>query len=84
MVEVYRKVARYYFECGNYQEARERLTYYIGFFAQPPAPSATNEEDDDLAGLTSSNNQNNNDRDLGNPALYYLPKVDDEKTLQVL
>jgi translation initiation factor 3 subunit E len=77
VVESYRKLARYMFDCGDYKAARDMLSYYIALYASPPAPSAE-ENDEDLiaAGLQSRNTSSSNDRDSnGNPAMYYLKSV---------
>jgi translation initiation factor 3 subunit E len=78
VVESYRKLARYMFDCGDYKTARDMLSYYIALYASPPAPSAEeNDEDMIAAGLQSRNTASSNDRDSnnGNPAMYYLKSV---------
>lgn len=86
VLEIYRQTAKFHFECGNYQKARDMLENYISLFAKPPAPSSTGEEDE-LEGYTNSKQQQSNDKnkkeDVGNPAIYYLKSVD-LKLLQVL
>jgi translation initiation factor 3 subunit E len=80
-VELYRKLAHYNFDCGDYQAAREKLTNYISFFASPPALSQEEDEDLVAAGISStSQNASYNDtkdKETGNSSMYYLKNVDD-------
>ena len=86
MLEIYRQTAKFHFECGNYQKARDMLENYLSLFAKPPAPSTTGEEDE-LEGYANSKQAQSNDKnkkeDVGNPAIYYLKTVD-SNLLQVL
>ena len=81
MLETYRLLARFNFDCGDYQKARDMLANYIGFFARPPIAQTT-EEDEDLiaAGLQQQQQQSqqhsSDNKDLGNPSMYYLPTVE--------
>jgi hypothetical protein len=36
MIEAYRNLAHYNFDCGDYRAARDMLAHYIGIFAVPP------------------------------------------------
>jgi len=85
MVETYRKLARYNFDCGDYQSAREMLENYISLFAKAPAPTVTNEEDEMVADDRRRQQQQSSasEKDLGNPSIYYLKSVNSEM-LQVL
>lgn len=83
MVETYRLLARFNFDCGDYRAARDMLAHYISIFASPPAQAATADEDEMLAtGLQHS--KTTGDTDTGNPAMYYLKDVKDENMLNVL
>jgi len=76
VVETYRELARYNFDCGDYQAARNMLENYISLFASPPAPSVTNEDDELVAGGNSNQKASNQgDRDVGNPAVYHLTTI---------
>eukprot|EP00535_Pseudo-nitzschia_heimii_P008852 CAMPEP_0197188438 /NCGR_PEP_ID=MMETSP1423-20130617/17788_1 /TAXON_ID=476441 /ORGANISM="Pseudo-nitzschia heimii, Strain UNC1101" /LENGTH=510 /DNA_ID=CAMNT_0042640263 /DNA_START=178 /DNA_END=1710 /DNA_ORIENTATION=- len=83
VLETYRKTAKFQFECGDYQRARDMLEIYISLLAKSPAPENKNEEDD--ADDYKSHNKQSNEKkeDIGNPAIYYLKSVD-AKLLQVL
>jgi hypothetical protein len=92
MVDLYRKLAHYNFDCGDYQSACEKLANYISLFASPPAQALDHDEEElAAAGITSTgsakdsnNNTNSKDKDsIGNPAMYYLKQVDPDM-LQVL
>jgi len=84
VLEIYRKTAKFQFECGDYQTARDMLENYISLLAKSPAPQNST-EDDEMDDYKSNNKQQNNDKkdDIGNPAIYYLKSVD-AKLLQVL
>ena len=84
VLETYRKTAKFQFECGDYQRARDMLETYISLLAKPPTPENTTEEEE-IDDYKSNNKQQNNEKkeDIGNPAIYYLKSVD-AKLLQVL
>ena len=69
MMDTYRQLAKYNFECGDYKTSRAQLETYISLLAKPPAP--VDEADDAL------NNPNTPQQDnvVGNPAIYYLETV---------
>jgi translation initiation factor 3 subunit E len=75
VVETYREHAKYNFDCGDYQGSRDMLENYISLFAKAPAPAPTSEDDEFLAKQFASNKPQTNDKDLGNPAIYYLQTV---------
>jgi translation initiation factor 3 subunit E len=84
VVETYRELARYNFDCGHYQDARDMLENYISLFAKPPIKAQGNDDDDDLMGDNRrQNQQNTNDKDTGNSSIYYLTSVT-PNLLQVL
>ena len=45
-VETYRKLAKFNYDCGDYQTARDMLENYLTLFASPPKPDADGDEDD--------------------------------------
>jgi translation initiation factor 3 subunit E len=83
-IETFRLLAKYNYECGDYQTARDELQNYISLFSKPPPP--TKDEDDEFALESSSiatpKNKQSSDT-YGNPNMYHLETVD-EKMLQVL
>ncbi|KAG7364667.1 eIF3 subunit 6 N terminal domain containing protein [Nitzschia inconspicua] len=80
--ELYRKSAKFQFECGAYQKARDMLENYISLFAKPPTNTGT--EEDEMEDYKGNNKQQNNEKeDVGNANIYYLKSVD-AKMLQVL
>jgi len=85
-IETFRLLAKYNYECGDYQTARDELQNYISLFSKPPPP--TKDDDDEFALESSSstifNPKNKQSSDTyGNPNMYHLETVD-EKMLQVL
>lgn len=83
VVELYRQLARYNFDCGDYQASRDMLANYISLFAKPPPPANTNEEDEMLGTDNRRQQQQVNDKDIGNPSIYYLTTIN-PMLLQVL
>lgn len=89
VVDSYRQLARYNFDCGDYQSARTQLANIISLAANPSAKSGTNEDEDDLlaSGLQQSHYQQNKNQsyntDTGNSSMYYLQTVDNNR-LEVL
>lgn len=83
VLETYRETAKFQFECGDYQRARDMLETYISLLSKPPAPEKTT-DDDEIDDYKNNNKQSNEKKeDIGNPAMYYLKSVD-SKLLQVL
>jgi len=85
VLEIYRKTAKFQFECGNYQRARDMLENYISLLAKPPAVANSNEDDEMEDSYKNQNKQQTNEKkeDIGNPTIYYLKSVD-SNLLQVL
>jgi len=77
MVETYREMAKFKFECGDYQASREMLANYISLYAKPPSSQTGNAEDEELAAYSSGggNKKDEKKEDVGNPAIYYLKYV---------
>ena len=83
MVETYKQLAKFKFECGDYQASREMLANYISLYAKPPASQAANAEEEELLAYSGSNKKDDKKEDVGNPAIYYLKYVN-HGLLQVL
>jgi hypothetical protein len=86
MVETYREMAKFKFECGDYQASRDMLANYISLYAKPPASKTGSAEDDELLAYSGNNNHNKKDEkkeDIGNPNIYFLKYVN-HGLLQVL
>mmetsp|Transcript_8679 Transcript_8679/g.12652 ORF Transcript_8679/g.12652 Transcript_8679/m.12652 type:complete len:523 (-) Transcript_8679:71-1639(-) len=78
MVEKYRQFAKFNYDCGDYQTARDMITTYISFYALPPG---------DVTSTTSSKEQQEPQEEpqkepqpvasvaVGNPKMYYLPSL---------
>lgn len=99
VVDSYRQLARFQFDCGDYATSRSMLANYIALFAHPPQQQQQQEEsyggggggDDhgtttDYAEQHASNtsSNNNNNNNVGNKNMYYLRSVDDTTMLNVL
>lgn len=89
VIETYREMAKFKFECGDYKAARDMLSNYISLFAKPPPVSTktgTTAEDEELLAYSNATTKKEDAAaaaDIGNPAIYYLPSVN-EGLLQVL
>jgi translation initiation factor 3 subunit E len=79
VVDTYRQLAKYNFDCGDYQASRDMLENYISLFANPPPPV----EDDDELGLAPAKSNAPKTETTGNPAIYYLSSLS-SKMLEVL
>mmetsp|Transcript_16769 Transcript_16769/g.24292 ORF Transcript_16769/g.24292 Transcript_16769/m.24292 type:complete len:502 (+) Transcript_16769:72-1577(+) len=73
VVETYRSLAKYNFECGDYKTAKEMLENYISLFASPP--KKTNQDDDDDLNPNAPQQQQQKDDNVGNSSIYYLKSV---------
>lgn len=83
MVETYKQLAKFKFECGDYQASREMLANYISLYAKPPASQAATAEEEELLAYSGNNKKDDKKEDVGNPAIYYLKYVN-HGLLQVL
>lgn len=83
MVETYKQLAKFKFECGDYQASRNMLANYISLYAKPPASQAATAEEEELLAYSGNNKKDDKKEDIGNPAIYYLKYVN-HGLLQVL
>eukprot|EP00594_Rhizosolenia_setigera_P019307 CAMPEP_0178956280 /NCGR_PEP_ID=MMETSP0789-20121207/10137_1 /TAXON_ID=3005 /ORGANISM="Rhizosolenia setigera, Strain CCMP 1694" /LENGTH=516 /DNA_ID=CAMNT_0020638133 /DNA_START=96 /DNA_END=1646 /DNA_ORIENTATION=+ len=82
VIENYRLLAKFNYDCGDYQTARDMLQCYLSLFASPPSNSDDNADQED--GDTSKDDKQNKKNDkTGNPSMYYLRSVNKD-LLQVL
>jgi translation initiation factor 3 subunit E len=83
----YRTLARYNYDCGDYQSARIQLATIISLSARPPVQSlsssggGTNNDDEQEELLAAASGQQQqqqqqNKAEIGNPHMYYLQSVD--------
>eukprot|EP00521_Asterionellopsis_glacialis_P006893 CAMPEP_0195283638 /NCGR_PEP_ID=MMETSP0707-20130614/2114_1 /TAXON_ID=33640 /ORGANISM="Asterionellopsis glacialis, Strain CCMP134" /LENGTH=507 /DNA_ID=CAMNT_0040342839 /DNA_START=172 /DNA_END=1695 /DNA_ORIENTATION=+ len=83
VVDTYCKLAKYNFDCGDYQSARDMLENYISLYAKPPAPEANADDDDDILGENTKTTKSSDSGNTGNSSIYYLKSVTPEM-LEVL
>lgn len=91
MVDTYRQLARFKYDCGDYKASRDMLTHYIALFVQLPVSNtdgvagAGDEEEflPETAATAGTSNNSSNNNETGNPSMYYLKSVDLDM-LQVL
>ena len=72
VVETYRKLAKFNYDCGDYQTARDMLENYLSLFASPPKADADGNED----GVEEDRKGGKKDEKMGDKSMYYLSKVD--------
>lgn len=89
MIEDYRELARFNFDCGDYEQAKQQLTYYIALHANPPIQQVANVEDEDMLMANTGyqqqqQQQKNSNESIGNPIVYYLKAPIDNKMFHVL
>lgn len=77
VVETYRKLAKFNFDCGDYHTSRIMLSNVISLYAVAPLPKESNEEDEELADdERHSSNKKETKQKTGNPNVYYLTSID--------
>lgn len=81
VVETYRQLAKFNYDCGDYQSARDMLECYLSLFSSPP--QSNNNGDDAMDDGNNNNNEKKDGETKGNPAMYYLRDISTE-LLQVL
>lgn len=81
VVDTYRQLARFRFDCGDYALARSILTYYIALYAHPPIPDDTT---DDATDFSDHHHHPSPSGTIGNKDMYYLPTSTDATMLNVL
>lgn len=69
VVETYRQLAKFNYDCGDYETARDMIECYLSLFSSPPQ-SNNNGEDDETA--NENKQQEDKTSTEGNPAVYYL------------
>jgi hypothetical protein len=100
VIEAYRQLARFKFDCGDYKAARDMLQYYIQLHAKAPVTTTTatggggttgtttedGEEDlMEVAGIAEKNDRHNNkDKETTGNPTMYYLPTINEKMLQVL
>jgi translation initiation factor 3 subunit E len=81
VIQAYRKLSRFNYDCGDYQSARSQLATIISLYANPPVQQVQTEDEDDLLAVdqqTQSQKQQQKDtkENIGNPNMYYLQSID--------
>ncbi len=85
VIESYRQLAKFNFDCGDYRTSRDMLSNIISLYAVAPLPKDDDEEEDDIDDereLHSSKKQQTQQK-TGNPNVYYLTSIDTD-LLQLL
>lgn len=87
VVETYRQLAKFNFDCGDYSSARDNLTNVISLHAMPPLPKDEDEETEEdmmdaMDDRKSKHDQKSNQK-TGNPNVYYLTSINTD-LLQIL
>jgi len=89
VVETYRQLAKFNFDCGDYQSARNMLENLITLYASPPLPKEETQDDQvDMDDDRNSNNKKKKEEEsaavtIGNPSIYYLTDID-QNLLKIL
>ena len=76
-ISTYHKFAKFNYDCGDYQQARDMLENYLSLFASPPKIREEDEEEEEMQSGAKE------DEKVGNPNMYYLTSID-TSLLQVL
>lgn len=86
VIETYRQLSKFNFDCGDYQTAKDMLTHIISLYAVPPTPKDSDGADhddiveDDRRGDSSNNKET---QKTGNPNVYFLTSINND-LLQIL
>jgi len=86
VVETYRQLAKFNFDCGDYRTACDMLSNIISLYAVAPLPEDPNEEEEDIEDdreRHSSKKDQKNKQKTGNANVYYLTSIDTD-LLQLL
>jgi translation initiation factor 3 subunit E len=80
VIETYRQLAKFNFDCGDYATSRAMLTNIISLHALPPLPKDTNEEEDgvDDDRNTAKKEAEAKQKNTGNPNVYYLTTINND------
>lgn len=92
VVETYRQLAKFNFDCGDYQSARNMLENLISLYASPPLPKEeSTDEMEDPSMEDDLHSQKKKEEEaaaaaavnVGNPKMYYLTNINKD-LLQIL
>jgi len=72
-ITTYRELAKFNYDCGDYQTAREMINSYLSLFASPPASNA--EDDDDSQQQQQKSKDNTTAENAGHPQMYHLREI---------
>ena len=78
VIETYRQLAKFNFDCGDYQSSRAMLSNIISLHAVAPLPKEADDDEEDIDDdreLHSSKKQQSQQK-TGNPNVYYLTSID--------
>jgi translation initiation factor 3 subunit E len=89
IVEMYRSLARFHFDCGDYRASGDILANYISLFATPPPPTSEEEDEYGEAAPAPANQHGRHQQQqqsaastthpdgtpIGNASMYYLRSV---------
>ena len=92
VIETYRQLAKFNFDCGDYQTAKDMLSNIVSLSAMPPiskggdGDNADGNDNDDMIvddDRASGKKQDKNAPKTGNPNVYYLTSINTD-LLQIL
>jgi hypothetical protein len=86
MVDKYREFAKFNYDCGDYQTARDMIQTYISFFALPPASAeqqqqAKEQGSEEATDPSTTTAATTTSIVVGNPKMYYLPSLSKHPSL---
>jgi len=84
IVETYRQLAKFNYDCGDYQTSRDMLERYLSLFTSPPQQISNNTQNDDMMNDDQKSSTDKKDeKSEGHPAMYYIREITGD-LLQVL
>lgn len=81
VVENYRQLAKFNYDCGDYETARDMIECYLSLFSSPPQSNNHGDDAENEGGNNKESKQG--DKTEGNPSMYYLREITTD-LLQVL
>ena len=83
IVETYRQLAKFNYDCGDYHTSNDMLECYLSLFTSPPSKSTDTADDGMMDETMNSTNEKKEEKSEGNPAMYYIREITPD-LLQVL
>jgi len=75
VVETYRQLAKFNYDCGDYESARDMIECYLSLFSSQPQSNNNNNNNDTADDNNNNNDNKKEDKTEGNPSMYHLREI---------